>query len=515
MADSNSPSKALSVTEAANLAKRTLESVRIVVEGEVSQVTDKRGYSAVYFSVKDENATLPCKMWRNIYEPSGVTLRPGMLVQLAGKFTYYGKSGSFSFDVRHLELAGEGKLRAQVAQLAEKLRLEGLMEPARKRPLPLYPQRIGLVTSPRGAAVRDVLRTLRRRYPLAEVIVCGVPVEGKNAPAQMTQALRVAAEGGAEVVLLVRGGGSFEDLMPFNDEGLARAVAALPVPVVTGIGHEPDNSICDMVADFRASTPTAAAETVAPEVDSIVALLEQHATHMSSFFQHKLEVTRLYLGRIADKPLFADENALLGAYMAAIDVDAEKLNRCIPQAMAKDAATIDSLGLRMKATAPNRFIREDSTLQGMEMRLHGAIPKSLSRDAAALESFVVRIKASAPGCFAQEERDLDALGTKMSTALPTALRRDADLIASQAARMMACAQTLVAPHDAAMRLCASRINDLSPLAVLGRGYALTRDAEGRIVRNVAQVEPGDAVNVTVSDGVLECTVSKTFESVSQ
>ncbi|MBO4365304.1 MAG: exodeoxyribonuclease VII large subunit, partial [Eggerthellaceae bacterium] len=345
--------KALSVSQAASLAQKTLESINVLIEGEVSQVTDKRGYSAVYFTIKDENASLPCKMWMNRYLKTGIKLKVGALVQISGRFTYYGPNGSFSFDAFTLRLAGEGNLRVKVAQLAERLRLEGLMDPARKRPIPAYPQRIGLVTSPRGAAVRDVLRTLRRRYPLAEVLMCGVPVEGKNAPTFMQEALLAAVQGGSEVVLLVRGGGSFEDLMPFNDEMLARAVASCPVPVVTGIGHEPDNSICDMVADLRASTPTAAAEAVAPDDAGIATLLDSYDSRMSGFFTHKLEVTRLYLDRIGQRPMFEEADALLSGYAQAIDMKSESLRRAIPNALARSTQDLEQFKYRMSLAVPS------------------------------------------------------------------------------------------------------------------------------------------------------------------
>jgi exodeoxyribonuclease VII large subunit len=421
MAPSHEPPKPLTITQAANLAQKTLESLSVVMEGEVSQVTDKRGYSAVYFTLKDEHASIPCKMWQNRYQKTGVKIKVGALVQVSGRFTYYGPNGSFSFDAFSLRLAGEGMLRMQVAQLAERLRTEGLMDQARKRSLPAYPERIGLVTSPRGAAVRDVLRTLRRRYPLAEVMVCGVPVEGKGAAQEMTRALACAADAGAQVVLLGRGGGSFEDLMPFNDEGLARAVAASPVPVVTGIGHEPDNSICDMVADVRASTPTAAAEAVAPDCEAIRRAIDAHGSHMSGFFAHKLEVTRLYLDRAAHRPVFEDPDVLLGGYAQHADSLDERLRRAIPNAIARDQAHAEALSQRL--------------------RVGGS--------------------------------------------------------------------SLMQPYEHAVAMRAARLDDLSPLAVLGRGYALARDGQGHVVRSVSQAAAGDQMAVTVSDGTIDCAVTAT------
>ena len=246
---------ALSVSAAMGLAKNALEEVVVRLVGEVSEVNDKPGYKAVYFTVKDEKASLPCMMWMNRYQASGVALSVGALVELTGRFSLYAAKGRMNFDVFSVSLAGEGQLRLQVANLARELEAMGLMDPARKRPLPAYPETIGLVTSPRGAAVHDVLRTLRRRYPLARILFAGVPVEGPGAADGLVDGLAKVVFAGAEVVLLVRGGGSFEDLMPFNDRRLARTIAACPVPVVTGIGHEPDTSIADMVADVRVSTP--------------------------------------------------------------------------------------------------------------------------------------------------------------------------------------------------------------------------------------------------------------------
>ena len=231
--------------------------VRVRVLGEVSEFNDKPGYKAAYFTVCDGAASMPCLMWRDAYEASGVELRCGTLVEMTGLFSAYVPKGRMQFQVRSLSLAGEGNLRLQVAALARKLEVEGLMRPERKRPLP--GSRSASASSPRRAGRRFTTwcgRCAARRYPLAELLFAGVTVEGERAPSALVEGIeRVSAEG-AEVVLLVRGGGSYEDLMPFNAEIVARAVAACPVPVVTGIGHEPDTSIADMVADLRASTPT-------------------------------------------------------------------------------------------------------------------------------------------------------------------------------------------------------------------------------------------------------------------
>ena len=321
--------EALSVSAAITIAKSLLQQHAFRITGEVSELSDKPGYKAVYFTIKDNDATLSCLMWKNRYAQAGVPLRIGAKVVVTGKFTIFAPKGRMNFEVSSLSLAGDGDLRAQVAALAEKLRQEGLMDTARKRPLVIYPQRIGLVTSPRGAAVHDVLRTLRRRFPAAKIFLAGVPVEGKQASLNMIEALHTVVAAGAEEVLVVRGGGSFEDLMPFNDEALARAIAQCPVPVITGIGHEPDTSIADMVADYRASTPTAAAEAVSPHQRDVALLLDEDARRMKSVMMARLNRSGEYLNQIAARPVFRDPLSLFATDFQMLDVLQMSLDRSL------------------------------------------------------------------------------------------------------------------------------------------------------------------------------------------
>lgn len=321
--------EALSVSVAITIAKSLLQQHAFRITGEVSELSDKPGYKAVYFTIKDNDATLSCLMWKNRYAQAGVPLRIGAKVVVTGKFTIFAPKGRMNFEVSSLSLAGDGDLRAQVAALAEKLRQEGLMDTARKRPLVIYPQRIGLVTSPRGAAVHDVLRTLRRRFPAAKIFLAGVPVEGKQASLNMIEALHTVVAAGAEEVLVVRGGGSFEDLMPFNDEALARAIAQCPVPVITGIGHEPDTSIADMVADYRASTPTAAAEAVSPHQRDVALLLDEDARRMKSVMMARLNRSDEYLNQIAARPVFRDPLSLFATDFQMLDVLQMSLDRSL------------------------------------------------------------------------------------------------------------------------------------------------------------------------------------------
>ena len=415
----------LSVSAALAIAKKSLESCTIKLIGEVSEVSNKPGYKAVYFSVKDSGACMPCMMWLNRYQSARVDLRVGMLVELTGRFTLYAPKGRMNFDVFGLAVAGEGNLRLKVANLAKKLEAEGLMRSDRKKPLPSLPERIGLVTSPRGAAVHDVLRTLRRRHPLATVLLAGVAVEGERAPEGLCAGLRAVRDAGAEVVLLVRGGGSFEDLMPFNDESLAREMASLGIPVVTGIGHEPDTSIADMVADVRASTPTAAAEAVSAACANLEADIELRSAALFRALANRIERAHGAIDRIAERPVFADPNML--------------------------------------------FAVEAQSLDFFEDRLQRAIPLSIERDEVRIAHLEERVRSAGAGVLPRFENQL-AMG-------------------------------------------AARLHDLSPLAILSRGYAITKDEEGRIVKSVDAVNVDDTVQIEVADGRLACTVN-TLEKIA-
>lgn len=331
--DKETESGALSVSQAMSIAKKQLESITLKVIGEVSEYSANPRYRAVYFTIKDENSSLPCMMWNNRFNANGAPIQIGSLVEITGRFSLYEKKGRMNFDVFSIELAGEGKLRLQVANLAKKLEAEGLMNAALKKPIPQFPKTIGLVTSPRGAAVYDVLRTLRRRYPSAKVLFAGVGVEGAKAPAEMSDALKTVQDAGAEVILLVRGGGSFEDLMPFNDEGLARTIFSMDVPVITGIGHEPDTSIADMVSDLRASTPTAAAESVAPASSEVLSSIMGKADRMSRILKDRLARTSMILDAISDKTPFSEPQRLFESQARFLDDSLQRITSAIPDAL--------------------------------------------------------------------------------------------------------------------------------------------------------------------------------------
>jgi exodeoxyribonuclease VII large subunit len=271
-------------------ADPTLQDVWLV--GEVSN-WKQAASGHIYFTLKDAEAALRCVIWRSqasqlLYLPR----REGESVLAHGRISVYEAGGNYQFYVDDLEPAGQGALHAQFERIKARLAAEGLFEPDLKRRLPLFPQRIGVVTSPDGAALRDILNVLHRRYPLAQVILSPTQVQGETAALQIIAALSALMPQQADVIILARGGGSLEDLWAFNDERLARAMASCPIPIVTGIGHEIDFTIADFVADVRAPTPSAAAELVSPDKNELKQRLAGYQQALAELAQQAITAAR-------------------------------------------------------------------------------------------------------------------------------------------------------------------------------------------------------------------------------
>lgn len=266
-----------SVSEATAYLRALLEGDEILsdvwVRGEISNYsTSSSGH--IYFTLKDTNAAMRCVIWRSQANRLQAALRDGLAVEAHGAVTIYEKGGQYQLIVDGLRQAGEGALYEEFLRLKEKLQREGLFDEQRKRPLPAYPSTIGIITSTSGAALQDILNTLRSRYPLAQAVVAPSAVQGQDAPAQIERAFKLVLSANPDVILLARGGGSLEDLWAFNDERVVRAVAACPVPVVSGVGHETDFTLTDFAADVRAPTPTGAAVSATPDIADLRAQLE-------------------------------------------------------------------------------------------------------------------------------------------------------------------------------------------------------------------------------------------------
>lgn len=402
----------LSVSEAVALASGAVEAwPTLVVTGEVSGFRGRNARSGhCYFEVKDDASSMSVIVWRGTADKMGFELRDGLTVQLTGKFEIYSATGRLSFVARRVESAGEGLLRQRVAELARALEREGLMDPARKRHVPVFCSRVCVVTSLSGSVIEDVKRTLARRNPLVEIDVVGCSVQGSDAPATIVRALRTAAAAAPDAILLVRGGGSYEDLMCFNDESVARAVAACPVPVVTGIGHEPDTTIADMVADRRSSTPTAAAESVAPAIDEVERQMLQRQVRLGRAMSRAVEVRSQRVTSL-ERLMSGSMEASLGRRRVALD--ALGARRCLTDPL-----------------APLHTARE--TLVQTAERLHDAPPRiltrahaDLGRDASALAKAGGALLRPAESQLQRLAASLDALSPLSVLSRGYAIARDA------------------------------------------------------------------------------------------
>lgn len=462
----------LSVSQAMELAAGALDAIpALTVLGEVTGFRGPNARSGhCYFQIKDDAAAVDCIIWKGVYGKRTFDLRDGMQVQFKGSFNLYKPTGRMSFVARSFSLAGEGLLRQQVAQLAEKLRVEGLMEQSRKRKIPKFCSRVAVVTSLSGAVIDDVKRTLRRRNPLVELICVGAKVQGEGAPQELIEGLRRAAAitPAPDCILLVRGGGSFEDLMTFNDEGLARAVAACPVPVITGIGHEPDTSICDMVSDRRASTPTAAAESVAPAMSELAELLATREQRLASCMSRTVESYGSELAALDERGRRA-WTTYTNRLSAALDVAAER--RCLTD----PTAVLDRRRIEVSQT---------------EERLVEAMLRSQRRFADGLAALAPRLGTSVRG-LRLKERELEQRARS--------LRREGP--------------SLFDAPTADLGRAAASLDALSPLKVLGRGYAIAYGADG-VSTSANSFAPGDTVRVRFADGDVYGTVDRTDATAS-
>ena len=346
----------LTVTQVNRIARQRLEDITLSVQGEVSRLTTGYAYY-VYFDLRDEGAALPAILTQKQLSELDFKLEDGALVIVRGTLTLYERQGKYQIRVLSIRPFGEGDLQRRIEELKKKLQAEGLFADERKKPLPLFPERIGVITSPRGAAVRDVIATISRRFPPATVFVRGIRVQGAGAVKQVTAALDFFdTEWPVDVVILARGGGSLQDLEPFNIEEVARAIARTRVPVVTGIGHEPDVTIADLVADRRASTPTGAAEAAVPEKADVLSFLLKNATLMRRRLLAEQQATVGRLQGFSSRLLFNRADFLLGPFMQRWERAAAVLRESPRRMLDKRVSNLEKIKARVHALSPQAVL---------------------------------------------------------------------------------------------------------------------------------------------------------------
>ncbi|HQE91370.1 MAG TPA: exodeoxyribonuclease VII large subunit [Anaerolineae bacterium] len=326
------------------------------IEGEVSNFS-RASSGHLYFTLKDAGAQINSVVWRS--QAQGITYMPrsGDQVIVHGRIGLYEQGGRYQIYVDAIQPAGRGSLFQEFERLKAQLEAEGLFTPERKRPLPAYPQRIGVVTSPTAAAFRDVINVLTRRYPLAEVLLSPTLVQGETAPAQIVAALAALnARDDVDVILIVRGGGSLEDLWAFNDERVARAVAASRLPVISGVGHETDFTLTDFAADRRAPTPSAAAEMATPDRIELQVALQQHQTRLVRIFDTRLQGFRDQVTRLSHALQYLSPAARLANSRQRVDDLLAHADAAVAHRMVMQRQQVQGLSARLASLNPDAVL---------------------------------------------------------------------------------------------------------------------------------------------------------------
>lgn len=419
----------------------------IWVEGELSNVA-RPSSGHIYFTLKDAGAQVRCAMFRRRGYRLSFQPEEGMQVLVRARVSVYQARGDYQLIVEHLEEAGDGALRRAFEELKQRLAAEGLFDGDHKQQPPTLPKRVGVITSPTGAAIHDILTTLARRFPALPVIVYPVPVQGPGAAEKIARAIALAdARQECDVLIVARGGGSLEDLMAFNDEVVARAIYACGIPVVVGVGHEVDITIADFVADQRAPTPTAAAELVSPHRDEWLELL----------------------GRFE-----------------------QRLVRQIAVHLANDTQTLTWLNGRLNKAHPGRRLQERAQrLDESEQRLRLAWRATLREHQASVQHASARLQRHDPS---ERIRALAAQQTQLAQRLTNSWRR------------------ILADRTQHLQSLGRELHAVSPLATLDRGYAIVQTTgDITVVRTWSQVEIGDRVTARLGKGRLGCRIEERSE----
>ena len=413
----------------------------LILTGEISNfITPASGHW--YFSLKDEKAQIKAAMWRGNNRSQSYRPENGAQVTVRARVSLYEPRGDYQLIVEHMEPAGEGQLKQEFDALKMRLAAEGLFSSAYKKPLPQNINRVGVITSATGAAIKDILTVLKRRAPQLEVIIYPAMVQGKEAHVHLINQIQLAnARNEVDVLIVGRGGGSLEDLWCFNHEQLARAIYQSELPIVSAVGHEIDTTISDYVADVRAATPSAAAELVSPNTQELHSKVIELINRLNNAFKHDM----------ADKRALATELQ-------------HRLNLCHPRnQLNQKTQRLDELTIALQQGMRNRLYQQERTLNNLTPRLMRQSPdKKLS----------------------QASHQLMQIQTRLEQAMQHKLQHAQNSLALQA----------------------SRLDSVSPLNVLARGYSITKTPQGKVVKSVDHIKTGDVLITELADGAIKSTV---------
>ena len=437
---------AISVSELNRQVKTLLEQglARLWVEGEISNLA-RPASGHLYFSLKDESSQIRCAWFRQRQRGPTINLKNGDQVLAFGRVSIYEARGDYQLIVEQLEEAGEGELRRRFEALKKKLSDEGLFDEQLKQDLPELPERIGVVTSPSGAAVRDIITVLKRRFPSIPVVIYPTLVQGETAAELISEAIVTAvSRNECDVLIVARGGGSLEDLWSFNEEIVARAIHDCPIPIVSAVGHEVDFTIADFVADVRAPTPSGAAELVVPDQAEWLRSLSATAARIALLGRRYLE---------------------------------EKFQ------------TVDWLSRRLTQGSPAAIVaRQSDWLRNLQQILTGAIRHDLATRGRNVENIRFRLLQRSP-----------AIGVQQSMQRLSTLQQ----------RLSGFGTSAVDRLNVRLRLAARALDAVSPLATLDRGYAIVSDEEtGAILTDAAKIKTGSGIRAQLAHGTLQATVNE-------
>jgi exodeoxyribonuclease VII large subunit len=480
----------LTVTELTTLVRSAIQIYlppKVLVTGEVSNLSRPRS-GHVYFTLKDEDSQIGCAIWGSRFEKMRLKfeLADGMAVLVEGHVDVFGQRGQYQLYVEKIQPYGLGELELAFRQLKAKLEREGLFDPAHKKAIPPFPFSIALITSMTGAAIRDVLRTLTRRWPVGRVMIYPVPVQGDGAADKIAQALddvnaNADRLGGVDVLILARGGGSLEDLWAFNEETVARAIYRSNIPVVTGVGHEIDVTIADLAADLRAATPTAAAEQVAPMLNEVRLDLRRSHQRLRRPVVQAIASCRSELQGLTRRGMFVHPIVLVGRPAQEVDELSTRLQRLMINKTHRSKSQLSMLELALSKISPHVLVH----------RAGGIVAERIQQLRYEIKTFLQRKDE----LLDREEMLLSAYGPAKS--LPK--RRD-ELAALE---MRLAAGQVRCQRDSACDLdhLAARLTGCDYNRVLKRGFSITRRAEdNKIIGSLSMVKSGGPVITELTDG---------------
>ena len=483
----------LTVSQLTRMVRDTLRAILPPVVSVVGQISNFRPTSGghAWFTIKDEQSQLSCVMWTDKVKKLKFKPQDGLEVVASGNIDVYAAQGRYQLYVERLEPVGVGALELAFRQLYEKLAKEGLFDASHKQPLPRYPGTIALVTSPTGAAVRDIVRTILRRWPAIRLIVVPVRVQGEKAGEEIAKAIRrvneLREELAIDLMIVGRGGGSIEDLWAFNEEGVARAVFASKIPVISAVGHERDTTIADMVADARAATPTHAGEMAVRVLNEVLAELDDQAERLSRQMADKVAWHMLRLAAVEKEPCIAEPTGRIRQAWQGLDKLGWEVQSQVQRQLARDAGLLGEVRLRMQRVHPDvQLTRARTRLEEASGRLQRA------------EAGYARLKVSQVGSMEACVRQLSPLRlvaasqAKLASSLGSieaALRRDL--------------RTAGGGLDALQ----ARLEASNPRQILKRGFTITRDAAtGAFVTAARQARAGMTVTTETAAGEFRSVV---------